>query len=337
MNTTPEWQALAAHQRTLRDAHMRDLFTQDPGRAQRMAIEAGPLFIDYSKHCITNETLLLLTRLAHASDVAGWRKRMLAGEAINTSEGRAALHVALRGAGSAVAQGEARAALEVMRAISESVRSGAWKGATGKRFTDVIHIGIGGSDLGPRLAVEALTSHAGTPRAHFVANIDPHELDDALRVCDPAATLVIVISKSFGTVETILNAQHARSWLEAGVGRNIAPHLVAVTNNTEAASTFGIPATQVLRMPEWVGGRFSLWSGVGLSIMLACGSETFDALLAGAGEMDTHFPGGAAGAQCTRYHGLAVRLVCQFLGGTDPCRSALFEAAQFAAGLPAAA
>ena len=288
---TPQWQALTTHQHGMRGVHMRDLFLQDPGRAQRLALEAGPLFIDYSKHCVTDETLALLQRLAQSRDVAGWRARMLAGEAINTSEGRAALHVALRGSGTSAAQSEARAALEVMRSISGAIRSGAWKGATGKPFTDIIHIGIGGSDLGPRLAVEALSSHPVTPRTHFVANIDPHELDDVLRVCDPAATLVIIISKSFGTVETMLNAQHARAWLEGALGAGISSHLVAVTNNTAAAVAFGVAHGHILRMPEWVGGRFSLWSGVGLSVMLAFGSATFDALLAGAAEIDAHFIG----------------------------------------------
>ena len=289
MITTPEWQALAAHQRAMRGVHMRDLFLRDPDRARRLALEAGPLFVDYSKHCVTDETLALLQQMARSRDVAGWRTRMLAGESINTSEGRAALHVALRGSGSSAAQDEARAALEVMRSISGAIRGGTWTGATGKAFTDIIHIGIGGSDLGPRLAVEALSSHLAAPRIHFVANIDPHELDDALRLCDPASTLVIVISKSFSTVETMLNAQHARSWLEGGLGSGIGAHLVAVTNNTGAAAAFGVAQHQILRMPEWVGGRFSLWSAVGLSIMLAFGSETFDTLLAGAAEMDAHF------------------------------------------------
>ena len=300
---SPEWQALRAHQHSLRDVHMRDLFAADPLRAQRHAVEAGPLFIDYSKHRITDETLTLLQRLAQARDVAGWRARMLAGEAINTSEGRAALHVALRGSGPAPAQAEARAALEQMRTLSTAIRSGTWQGMSGKPFTDIIHIGIGGSDLGPRLAVEALAGspshtradadanpHAGrTLRTRFAANIDPHELDDALRLCDPASTLVIVISKSFGTAETLLNAQHARDWLRAGLGADVSAHLAAVTNNTAAAAQFGVAPDQILAMPEWAGGRFSLWSTAGLSILLTLGSESFDALLAGAAEIDRHF------------------------------------------------
>ena len=291
-DTTPEWQTLKLHQQQMRSVHMRDLFAQDPDRARRLSLQAGPLFADYSKNRITDETLAPLLRLAQARDVAGWRARMLAGESINASEGRAALHVALRGTGPVAAQREARAALEKMRSISQAIRTGAWRGATGKPFTDIIHIGIGGSDLGPRLAVAALSGASAAtamPRVHFVANVDPHELDDALRLCDPASTLVIVISKTFSTVETTLNAQHARAWLERTLGAQIGAHLIAVTNNTAAAAEFGVAAEQVLRMPEWVGGRFSLWSAVGLSIMLAFGSETFDALLAGAAEIDAHF------------------------------------------------
>lgn len=293
---SPEWQALRAHQHGLRDVHMRDLFAADPQRAQRHALEAGPLFIDYAKHRITAETLTLLLQLAHARDVAGWRARMLAGEAINASEGRAALHVALRGGGTPAAQAEARATLAQMRTLGAAVRSGAWHGATGKPFTDIIHIGIGGSDLGPRLAVQALAGPAApgnSPRTHFAANIDPHELDDTLRLCDPASTLVIVISKSFGTAETLLNAQHARDWLRAGLGNGldteVGAHLAAVTNNTAAAAQFGVTPDQILAMPGWAGGRFSLWSSAGLSILLTHGSDTFDALLAGAAEIDRHF------------------------------------------------
>ncbi len=293
---SPAWQALRAHQHSLRDVHMRDLFAADPQRAQRHALEAGPLFIDYAKHRITDQTLTLLLQLAQARDVGGWRARMFGGDAINTSEGRAVLHVALRGGGTQAAQDEARAGLDAMRRISTAVRSGTAKGVTGKVFTDIIHIGIGGSDLGPRLAVAALSGSgaanaagAGQPRSHFVANVDPHELDDVLRQCDPASTLVIVISKSFGTAETLLNAQHARQWLTQALGPDTGTHLIAITNNTAAAEAFGVPAGQILSMPEWAGGRFSLWSTAGLAIMLALGSEGFDALLAGAAEIDTHF------------------------------------------------
>ncbi len=303
---SPEWQALRSHQRSLRDVHMRDLFAADPQRAQRHALEAGPLFIDYAKHRITAETLTLLLQLAHARDVTGWRARMLAGEAINASEGRAVQHMALRGGGAQAAQGEARAGLDAMRRISTAVRSGTARGVTGKVFTDLIHIGIGGSDLGPRLAVAALSGSgvagaggaggstdaaagAAAPRAHFVANVDPHELDGVLRGCDPASTLVIVISKSFGTAETLLNAQHARQWLAQSLGPDTGAHLIAVTNNTAAAGAFGVAPGRILSMPDWAGGRFSLWSAAGLSIMLTLGGDAFDALLAGAAEIDTHF------------------------------------------------
>ena len=294
---SPAWQALHSHQHSLRDVHMRDLFAADPQRAQRLALDAGTLFIDYAKHRITDQTLKLLLQLAQARGLAGWRARMFDGDAINTSEGRAVLHVALRGSGAQAAQDEARAGLDAMRRISNAVRSGSAKGVTGKAFTDIIHIGIGGSDLGPRLAVTALahsslattTTGATPPRTHFVANVDPHELDGVLRRCDPAATLVIVISKSFGTAETLLNAQHARQWLTQTLGPDIGAHLIGVTNNAAAAGAFGIAPDHVLRIPDWVGGRFSLWSAAGLAIMLALGSEPFDALLAGAAEIDSHF------------------------------------------------
>ena len=294
--TAAEWQALAAHRDSLLSTHMRDLFAAEPERAQHMSLAAGPLHIDYSKHRVTSASLLLLQALARARDVTGWRDRMLAGEAINHSEGRAALHVALRGSGPAQAQSQARTELGRMQALSAAIRSGARCSASGKPFTDVIHIGIGGSDLGPRLALAALRGSAAQAlRVHFVANVDPHELDTVLARCDTATTLVIIISKTFGTAETLLNAAHARTWLARAADPQNTPgdhaNLIAVTNNPGAARAFGVSPSQILSLPDWVGGRFSLWSAVGLSVMLAFGSETFDALLAGAAEMDEHFAG----------------------------------------------
>ena len=318
---TEQWQALASHRVSMQTIHMRDLFAVEPQRAQRMSVTAGPLHIDYSKHRTTASTLQLLQALAHARGVTDWRHRMLAGEAINSSEGRAALHMALRGSGPAAAQAEARAALGQMHTLSEAVRSGTRHSASGKPFTDVIHIGIGGSDLGPRLALAALQGSAAQAlRVHFVANIDPHELDTVLARCDAATTLVIIISKTFSTAETLLNAVHARAWLIATAGGPDAAtgahargatgatgaagadgadgavdhpvghaNLIAVTNNPAAARAFGVPESQILSLPDWVGGRFSVWSAVGLSVMMAFGSRTFDALLAGAAEMDAHF------------------------------------------------
>ena len=288
------WQALAAHQRDMQTVQMRDLFAREPQRAQDMSMDAGLLHIDYSKHRATADTLRLLHGLARARDVAGWRQRMLDGDAINSSEGRAVLHVALRGGGPATARAEARATLDQMHALSQGVRSGQHRSASGKTFTDVIHIGIGGSDLGPRLAHAALQGRAAPAlRVHFAANIDPCELDNVLAHCDPASTLVIIISKTFTTTETLLNAQHARTWLAGAPGNSahIDSHanMVAVTHNCGAARAFGVPANQILSLPEWAGGRFSLWSAAGLSVMLAFGSAVFDALLAGAAGMDAHF------------------------------------------------
>ena len=287
----PQWHALAAHQSAMRDVHMRDMFASDPARASRFASHAGPLYIDYSKHRITDETITLLLALARARGVEGWRTRMLAGQAINTSEHRAVLHTALRGSGPAAALAEVEATLKQMRTLCAAIRAGTIGGTAGgapqTRITDVISIGIGGSDLGPRLVFDALASRrpsADLPRVHFAANSDPADLDDVLAQCVPARTVVIVISKTFTTAETIANGRAARDWLGAH-----AAHLIAVTNNLKEAQSFGVPPQQVLPMPEWAGGRFSLWSAVGFSIMLGLGEEAFEDLLAGAAAIDAHF------------------------------------------------
>ena len=283
----PQWHALAAHQTALRDVHMRDLFASDPARASRFVLDAGPLHIDYSKHRITDDTITLLLALARARDVEGWRTRMLAGQHINTSEQRAVLHTALRGSGPAAALAEVDATLKQMRALCAAIRAGTLGGTQRTRITDVISIGIGGSDLGPRLVYDALARRRPStdlPRVHFAANSDPADLDGALAQCDPASTVVMVISKTFTTAETIANARAARDWLGTH-----AAHLIAVTNNLKEAQSFGIPPRHVLPMPGWAGGRFSLWSAVGFSIMLGLGEQTFEELLAGAAAMDAHF------------------------------------------------
>lgn len=295
MKHLPQWEALGAHQQSMRAVHMRDLFAADAGRAGRFSLDAGPLHIDFSKHRITNDTLALLFQLARARDVERWRTQMLAGAAINRSENRAVQHMALRGSGTPAARAESEAVLKRMRALSVAIRQGSHRGADDKPITDIVHIGIGGSDLGPRLAIEALTTPAapGTqrtgPRVHFVANSDPHELDHALRQCDPASTLVLIVSKSFGTAETMLNAGVARDWLAAHHGTELRLHLAAVTNNLTAATAFGVAPARVLSVPDWAGGRYSLWSAVGLSIMLGLGETAFDQLLGGAAQMDAHF------------------------------------------------
>ena len=293
LTASPEWQALAKHHAAHAAGDVRALFAADPKRFDRFSLTAGPLFIDASRQRVNAETGALLCALARSRDVAGWRDRMFAGESINTTEKRAVLHVALRGGGSgAIAQAarsDARAAQVRMAAISRGVRGGAWRGATGAAITDVIHIGIGGSDFGPRLLMGALGPGLPGPRVHFVANVDPDDLADALAACRPESTLVTVISKTFTTIETLTNAKAARAWLAAALGTPLEKHLVAVSNNVAAARAFGVAEANILPMAESVGGRYSVWSAVGLSVMIGLGPEAFADLLAGAAAIDRHF------------------------------------------------
>ncbi|MBL8385621.1 MAG: glucose-6-phosphate isomerase [Burkholderiales bacterium] len=293
LTETAEWRALAAHQLALRGARVTDLLAAEPERVQRMTVDAAGLTFDFSRHRATEQTLGLLTALARARAVPQWRERMFAGEPINATEQRAVLHVALRGQGhgpaAQAAVDEARVTLSRVGAIARDLRSGAWRGATGKAITDVLHIGIGGSDLGPRLIVDALRPLADGPRVHFVANVDPDDLGDALAGCDPETTLVIVISKTFTTIETLTNAEGARAWLAAGLPGSLDRHLIAVSNNVAAAAAFGVATANILPMAESVGGRYSVWSAVGLSIAVALGPEAFADLLSGAAAMDRHF------------------------------------------------
>ena len=288
-----EWQALKQHRAAMANAHVRDLFAAEPGRFARCAIEAAGLMFDFSRHRASAETVAHLLALARARDVEGWRARMFAGDAINATENRAVLHVALRGQGNGPAalevRDQARTVLSRMGAIARDLRTGAWRGATGKPITDILHIGIGGSDFGPRLAVDALKDRVNGPRVHFVANVDPDDFLDATADCDPASTLVIVISKTFTTIETLTNAEAARAWLAQSLGENLGQHLIAVSNNVAAARAFGIGEANILPMAESVGGRYSLWSAVGLSVMITLGPEAFADLLAGAAAMDRHF------------------------------------------------
>ena len=293
LTESAEWQALAQHQTRMRSVHLRDLFAAEPERFDACAVSAGPLLLDFSRHRASAETRGLLLALARARDVAGWRARMFEGETINNTEQRAVLHVALRGQGNGVealaVRDQARAVRSRMGEIAREVRAGVWRGATGQAITDIIHIGIGGSDFGPRLLLGALRPVAAGPRVHFVANVDPDDLGDALACCRPESTLVIVISKTFTTIETLTNAEAARTWLQQAVGAALEQHLVAVSNNVAAARGFGIGAANILPMAESVGGRYSLWSAVGLSVMLALGPEAFADLLAGAATIDRHF------------------------------------------------
>jgi glucose-6-phosphate isomerase len=285
----PAWHALQEHYTRARAVHIRDLFAGDPGRGTRFAAEAAGIYFDYSKHAITDETLRLLVDLARAREVEHWRDRMFAGEPINNTENRAAWHVALRAASPPP---EVREMLGRMGALVEQARGGAMRGATGAPVRTVVNLGIGGSDLGPRMAVRALRAfNAGKIELRFVANIDPADLDAALAGLDPRATFFIVTSKTFTTLETLDNARRARAWLARALGgeAGVLSHFIAVTANVEAARAFGIAPERCLPMWDWVGGRFSLWSAVGLPIALAVGMDGFARLLAGARAMDEHF------------------------------------------------
>lgn len=296
---TPQWRALEAHWQDLSRAHMRELFAEDPGRAERLNLRAAGIFLDYSKNRITGETLGLLLALAEAADLRQWIGRMFAGERINTTEGRSVLHVALRNRsnrpiwvdGEDVMPG-VNAVLARMGHFVTSVRSGEWAGFTGKRITDVVNIGIGGSNLGPLMVCEALGPYQ-TPelRVHFVSNIDGTHLAETLKGLDPETTLFIVASKTFTTLETLTNACSARAWLVARLGAEVAvrDHFVAVSTNCDRVGAFGIDTNHMFEFWDWVGGRYSLWSAIGLPIALAVGMDRFNELLAGAHAMDQHF------------------------------------------------
>jgi glucose-6-phosphate isomerase len=294
------WKALAAHQKKISKLHLRELFAKDPDRGARMTVEAANLFLDYSKNRITNETLRLLFSLAKESGLRLRIKAMFSGEKINITENRAVLHVALRAPQGATIMvdgknvvPEVRAVLNKMTAFTRRVRSGTWKGHTGKRIRNIVNIGIGGSDLGPVMAYEALKHY--TDRAltfRFVSNVDGIDFVEATQDLDPAETLFIVSSKTFTTLETMTNAQSARSWLLAGLGGNrkaVAKHFVAVSTNAEKVSAFGIDTANMFGFWDWVGGRYSMDSAIGLSTMLAVGPENFRKLLQGFHEMDEHF------------------------------------------------
>lgn len=296
----PEWIALGKHREQLGEVQLRDLFAQDPERAGRYTLQVGDLHLDYSKHLVTDETLLLLRELAAATGVAGLRDAMFRGEKINTTERRAVLHTALRAPGSAVITtgGEnvvpaVHAVLTKMGTFAERVRSGDWRGHTGKRIKTVVNIGIGGSDLGPAMAYEALRAYTQRDmQFRFVSNVDGADLHEALRDLDPAETLFIIASKTFTTIETITNATSARDWLLTGLGAGdeaVAKHFVALSTNAEKVSEFGIDTTNMFEFWDWVGGRYSYDSAIGLSLMIAIGQERFREMLAGFHLVDEHF------------------------------------------------
>ena len=295
----PVCQQLRAHQAAMADVHMRDLFAADPQRFERFSLQAGELLLDYSKNRITAETMALLLRLAAEADVEGWRERMFAGEKINTTENRAVLHVALRNRSNqpVVVDGEdvmprVNAVIERMGAFAEKVRSGEWRGYTGERITDVVNIGIGGSDLGPQMVYQALKPYRH-PRlkVHFISNVDGAHVKETLEMLNPETTLFIVSSKTFTTQETMTNAHYAREWFlaQSQAVKHVAKHFVAVSTNRDAVAAFGIDPANMFEFWDWVGGRYSLWSAIGLSIVLAVGAERFVELLEGAHAMDEHF------------------------------------------------
>jgi glucose-6-phosphate isomerase len=326
------WRALRAHAQTVGTIHLREWFAHDPERSHRYAQEAAGLLMDWSRHRVDDRALELLQALAAARDLPTWIDRLFAGDPINTSEQRAALHTALRAdpraplaPAAAAAAAQAARVLARVASFASAVREGRERGHAGHRFTDVLSLGIGGSDLGPAMVTTALADPADARlRVHPVSNIDPSDLGDAMRGLDPATTLVVVGSKSFTTLETLANARRAREWITAAVGQDaVARHFAAATGDVAAAATFGVATHRVFDVPDWVGGRYSLWSAIGLPAMLAIGPDRFERLLAGARAMDRHFREAPAernlpviaallGVWCTNFLGASTHAVIPY-------------------------
>ena len=295
----PSWHALTQHQKDISAVQMRDLFQQNPQRFAEFSLTVDDILLDYSKHRVTKDTLSLLFQLARDSNIEDWRSRMFGGEKINITEDRAVLHTALRNRSNTpvLVDGkdvmpEVNAVLAQMRTFTDSVRSGNWTGHSGKRITDVVNIGIGGSDLGPVMACDALKPYASPAlKAHFVSNIDGAHLMRVLENCNPETTLFIIASKTFTTQETMTNAHSARRWfLNAAKDEAfVAKHFVALSTNAKAVEAFGIDTNNMFAFWDWVGGRYSLWSAIGLSIALYVGMDNFEQMLAGGHAMDQHF------------------------------------------------
>jgi glucose-6-phosphate isomerase len=294
----PEWQSLDRHYSDLKFVSMREQFALDSGRFERFSVKSGDLLLDYSKNRITQETIDKLIDLARAVDISGWTERMFSGESINHTEGRAVLHTALRNRSNkpVMVDGEdvmpkVNAVLVKMKQFCEQVHSGNWVGFTGKQITDIVNIGIGGSDLGPAMICDALEPYGiDGMSAHFVSNVDGTDLSTTLEKLDPETTLFVIASKTFTTQETITNAESARAWfLKSAQKNDVAKHFVAVSTNAEAVSAFGIDTANMFEFWDWVGGRYSLWSAIGLPIALYVGMDNFERLLDGGHEMDNHF------------------------------------------------
>ncbi|MER6050743.1 glucose-6-phosphate isomerase [Streptomyces sp. BHT-5-2] len=301
LDQMPEWAALSKHREQLGEVHLRELFAKDPGRAGRLTLQVGDLHLDYSKHLVTDETLGLLRELAAATGVVELRDAMFRGQKINFTEDRSVLHTALRAPGSAVVTSDGQNVVPAvqhvltrMSTFADRVRSGDWKGHTGRRIKTVVNIGIGGSDLGPAMAYEALRAFTHRDmQFRFVSNVDGADLHEAVRDLDPAETLFIIASKTFTTIETITNATSARDWLLAGLGAEsggaVAKHFVALSTNAEKVTEFGIDTDNMFEFWDWVGGRYSYDSAIGLSLMIAIGPERFREMLAGFHLVDEHF------------------------------------------------
>jgi glucose-6-phosphate isomerase len=299
LTSLPVWQKLCQHQQAIASTHMRDLFAFDKNRFDKFSFQFADILFDFSKHQINDETLPMLMQLAREANIEGWRERMFTGEKINITENRAVLHTALRNRSNTTVMVDGKdvmpdvnAVLAQMRQFSDKVRNGSWLGYSGKRITDIVNIGIGGSDLGPVMVCDALKPYSSSAlQVHFVSNIDGAHLMRALEKCNPETTLFIIASKTFTTQETMTNGISARTWFLAAAKENahVAKHFVALSTNAKAVQEFGIDTANMFQFWDWVGGRYSLWSAIGLSIALYVGMDNFEELLTGAHEMDNHF------------------------------------------------
>lgn len=301
MNTPTKltsWKALQQHYKQVKKLHLRDLFKKDPKRFDKFSVRFGDLLLDYSKNRITSETMKLLMQLAREAKVKKWIEKMFDGEKINFTENRAVLHTALRNRSKHAIYVDGndvmpavRAELSKMKSFAQEVRSGKWKGYNGKAMTDIVNIGIGGSDLGPLMVCEALKPYSSKLNVHFVSNVDGTHISETLKKVNPETTLFLIASKTFTTQETMTNAQTAKAWFlkSAKESTAVAKHFAALSTNGKAVSEFGIDTKNMFGFWDWVGGRYSLWSAIGLSIVLYIGYENFEELLQGAFEMDEHF------------------------------------------------
>ncbi|HTH94275.1 MAG TPA: glucose-6-phosphate isomerase [Rhodocyclaceae bacterium] len=312
LTSLPAWRALLAHTATPLP-HLRELFAADAQRFANFSVEFDGWLLDYSKQRVNSETMELLGALWQSADMHGWMARMKSGDTINQSEARAVGHTWLR---APLPRPEVSAVLAQMKQFCADIHDGAWRGATGKRITDVVNIGIGGSDLGPRMVTRALVKHAiPNFRVHYVANLDGADLALTLKTLDPATTLFIICSKTFTTQETMLNARSARDWLTTSLGADaVSKHFVAVSTNLGEVAKFGIDTDNAFAFWDWVGGRYSLWSSVGLSVALAIGFDNFSQLLAGAASMDEHFFNAPIGQNLPALLGLLQVWNTSFLG-----------------------